>query len=106
MSQAPTQQQIEEHVQAMFVELFELDPLKLKTESRLFEDLGLDSLDAIEIAISFQRQFHIRPPNAELMEIRTLGDVYNLVQKYLPKDAQIIPTKTGETDTPAAGSSI
>lgn len=70
-------------VNALFKEMFQLDDAKLKEDQRLVEDLGLDSLDAVDLALRFQRQFHINASQTELMGIKTLGDVYQLVDKSL-----------------------
>jgi acyl carrier protein len=71
-----------EKVSHIFVELFEVEASQLKPETRLFEDLGLDSLDAIEIAVRFQKDFRVRPSNQELTNIRTVNDVVELVARY------------------------
>ena len=87
--------EIASKVNAIFVELFELEMASLRPETKLFDDLGLDSLDAIEMAIRFQREFKIRPPNQELMKIRTLADVYKIVEVYAhqtaQKESEIVP---------------
>jgi len=72
-------------VNTIFVELFEIKPEKLTPDAQLFSDLNLDSLDAIDLVVSFERQFGIRPPHAEIREIRTLADVHALVSKYYDK---------------------
>ena len=69
-------------VNGLFTELFELPPERLKPGAHLFNDLSLDSLDAIDLVVSFERVFKIRPPHAEIREIRTLDDVHALVLRY------------------------
>lgn len=67
-------------VDEIFVESFEIDPGLLKPESHLFNDLGLDSLDAVDLVVAMQQKFGIRMRNDErIREIRTLGDVHRLV---------------------------
>lgn len=72
-------------VNEIFLNLFEVEETQLKPEANLFADLGLDSLDAIDLVISFQREFKIKPENSELQAIRTLDDVYRLVHRYHEK---------------------
>ena len=69
-------------VDGLFIELFETPPEKLVPEAHLIQDLSLDSLDAIDLVVSFERVFKIRPPHAEIREIRTLRDVHELVLRY------------------------
>ena len=73
---------IKNKINQIFVSKFELAMEDLSAEKHLFTDLGLDSLDAIDLVIAFQKEFKIKPPNSELQAIRTLQDVYHLVAKY------------------------
>jgi len=58
---------------------------QLVPEARLVEDLGLDSLDAVELAISVERKFDIEVPEEELTMIKTVGDMVSLVESRLPQ---------------------
>ena len=78
-------EQLVERVNGIMAELFEIDTAELSPEKGLFTDLGLDSLDAIDLVISFQREFKIKPENSELQTIRTMQDVYDLVCRYYDK---------------------
>jgi acyl carrier protein len=82
------QAQVHARVDGILCELFEVDQAKLKPSANLFTDLGMDSLDAIDLVIAFQKEFKIRPENAELQDIRTLDDVYRLVCKYYERVTQ------------------
>lgn len=74
--------ELKERVNKIFVELFELSENDLQPEKKLFEDLGLDSLDAIDMVIKFQKEFHIKPSNQEIQKLETLGDIYKLIDQY------------------------
>jgi len=52
-------------------------------EARLVEDLGLDSLDAVELAISVERKFDIEVPEEELTKLKTVADMVALVQSRM-----------------------
>jgi acyl carrier protein len=49
-------------------------------EARLVEDLGLDSLDAVELAIAVERKFEIEVPEEELTKLKTVADMLALVE--------------------------
>jgi acyl carrier protein len=101
----PSREDILSQVDDLFVELFELERERLKPECHLFSDLGLDSLDAIDLVVSFERVFKIRPPHAEIREIRTLSDVHDLVLKYhgaLSNDAATVAVAATATVTDGA----
>ena len=57
-----------------------LPPEQLVPEARLAEDLGLDSLDAVELAISVERKFDIEVPEEELTKLKTVADMVALVE--------------------------
>jgi acyl carrier protein len=73
---------IRSEVNRIFIELFELKAEDLKPESHLFNDLGLDSLDAIDMAVRFQREFKVKPSHEDIKKIQTMGDIYKLVERY------------------------
>jgi acyl carrier protein len=65
---------------SIFVESFEIEPDRLKPEAKIFEDLGLDSLDIVELVVGLQKKFGVKLRDSEkLREIRTLADVYKFM---------------------------
>ena len=46
------QQSIYQEVSALLIKLFEIDPQDITPEARLYEDLELDSIDAVDIRIT------------------------------------------------------
>ncbi len=79
---APVNAEIRQQVNQVFLQLFELNEADLLPERQLYADLGLDSLDGIDMMIHFQKHFRIRPPAEEIQAIRTMQDVYDLVARY------------------------
>ncbi len=58
-------------------------PMEQITLSASFEDdLGLDSLDLVEFALSVEDEFKINVPDKEISNIRTIGDVVKLIEKH------------------------
>lgn len=58
--------------------------LKVVIESdtqNLFEDLGADSLDAVEIILMLEEEFEIEISDDALNEARTVADVIAIIQK-------------------------
>jgi acyl carrier protein len=47
------------------------------------EDLGLDSLSALEVMVDIEYAFKIKIPEERLQNIQTVQDTINLVQEYL-----------------------
>ena len=81
-------EQVVATVNEIFTDVFELPPEKLLPEAELFADLGLDSIDAIDLAISFERKFGVKVDQELIKSIRTLEDVYRTVLENQNKVAK------------------
>ena len=64
-----------------------LDVSKIKPESKLFDDLDLDSLDRVEMCMSLEDEFAIQIPDKEAEETYTVQDVINLVGQLVAAKA-------------------
>ena len=65
------------------VEEFEADEELLTPEARLREDLGLDSLDGVDLVIALEAAFGFRIGEEEIRGIKTLGDVHDRIRARL-----------------------
>ena len=67
-------------VNEVFIESFEIEPAKIKPEANIFMDLGLDSLDVVDLVVALQNKFGIKIRSDErVRNIRTLGDLQNFI---------------------------
>jgi acyl carrier protein len=75
-----TEQEIVNVVNASLIEEFELDAGEMIPEAHIYEDLGLDSLDAVDMVIVLEKafKFKIREDQA-IRSIRTLEDLYGFI---------------------------
>ncbi|CAB1400391.1 MULTISPECIES: acyl carrier protein [Pseudomonas] len=66
------------------VELFELDPARVSMDANLYQDLEIDSIDAVDLIDHIKRQTGKKIAAEEFKSVRTVGDVveavYRLVQ--------------------------
>lgn len=76
---AETRQEVFEVLAAKMVEMFELEPGSVTAETHLFEDLDLDSIDAIDLAVQLQELTGKKVGEESLRGLRTVGDVVELV---------------------------
>lgn len=75
-----TNQEIITQTNEALVQEFELEGLELKPESLLYEDLGLDSLDSVDMVILFEQSFDIKiGKDPDILAIKTLNDLHNYV---------------------------
>lgn len=51
------------------------------TETATFQDLGLDSLDAVELIMNFEEKFGIEISDEEADKIKTVGDALACIEK-------------------------
>lgn len=72
-------------VNQVLEEEFEIDADLLKPEALLFEDIGLDSLDAVDLIVMIDKELGVRIEEEEARAIRTLDDVYQIIDKLLKK---------------------
>ncbi len=69
------QQEIFTQVQAALVELFELDAEAVTMESHLYQDLELDSIDAVDLVVRLQKLTGKKIKPEEFKTVRTVADV-------------------------------
>ena len=74
---------IEAKIKEILVADFELDADKLVPEAKLFEDLDLDSIDAVDMVVRLQQMTGLKVKAEDFKQIRTLGDVTDVVEKLV-----------------------
>ena len=88
----PSKAEILLEIQRMMKELFELDTDRVHPEARLIEDLELDSLDAIDLAVKVEEKTGLAFDEQKIRSLRTIEDVVLALQ-------DLIASK-GETPVP------
>ena len=59
----------------------EVNLTEIGPETKLTEDLGLDSLDLVEIGMEIEREFGIIIPDSEVEQWETVGDVIKSTER-------------------------
>ena len=62
---------------------FEIPKEKLVPTANLFADLGLDSLDAVDMLVYLEENLKIKVQGERLISVRTVEDVYVLVDEIV-----------------------
>jgi len=70
-------------VKKVLVDEFEVEEDKVTVDASFYEDLGLDSLDAIDLIVTLNNLYNIEVDSAESEEIRTVQNLIDIVQKYV-----------------------
>lgn len=74
-----TRDEIVEKIKAVLVNEFEVDEQNITPESNLFTDLDLDSLDAIDLMVTLDKELGIEMKTEEMQNLRTVNDVCDFV---------------------------
>lgn len=67
----------------ILVEQLECNPEDITMESLLVDDLGADSLDAIDIVMSVEDTFKVEVPDEIIEKIKTVGDIVNYIEDHI-----------------------
>lgn len=72
---------IQEKVTEIIVEQLGVSADQVKLESKMIEDLGADSLDAVELVMAVEEEFGIEVPDDEAEKLISVGDIVSHVEK-------------------------
>lgn len=67
-----TRQEIEENVREFLIDDLEIDEEKIHPEALLKDDLGIDSLDFVDIVVIIERRFGFKIKPEEMAGVQTL----------------------------------
>ena len=73
---------IEKKVTNILLDKLGVEPGEVKNEADFIEDLGGDSLDLVEVLMEVEREFRISVTDEEAYQVKTVGDIIGLVEKY------------------------
>jgi acyl carrier protein len=76
-------EQILVNLKKILEESFEISPERVIPEANLFEELELDSIDAVDLAIKLQQMTGKRIKPEDFKTVRTVGDVVNTVKQLM-----------------------
>ena len=77
------QRTIDQEVTELIAEIIEMDSTEINPEASLVEDLGMDSMMALEILASIEKKFRIKIPEEDLPKITTVNGAIELAKKYV-----------------------
>ncbi|PMR72372.1 acyl carrier protein [Halomonas heilongjiangensis] len=74
-----------DHVRKTLVELFELEADDIKPEARLYEDLDIDSIDAVDLVVELKQFTGRRIDPDDFKAVRTIDDVVKAVEGLIQR---------------------
>jgi acyl carrier protein len=78
-----TDEQILEKLKTILAESFEIAPERVVPEALLFEELDLDSIDTVDLAITLQEMTGKRIKPEDFRSVRSVGDVLSTLRQLL-----------------------
>ncbi|MDD2702987.1 MAG: acyl carrier protein [Candidatus Omnitrophica bacterium] len=72
---------IKKEVKKLVAEIAEVPEKDLTEDARFTEDLGVDSMKALEIVACIEKKLKLVISEADIPKIRSLGNVYDLIAK-------------------------
>ncbi|WP_066907276.1 meromycolate extension acyl carrier protein AcpM [Millisia brevis] len=98
---AASQEQIIAGIAEIVEEVTGIEPSEVTIEKSFIDDLDIDSLSLVEIAVQLEDKYGVKIPDEELAGLRTVGDAVSYVQRLESEDgdtASAIQAKvTGES---------
>ncbi|WP_301869058.1 acyl carrier protein [Bacteroides caecimuris] len=80
-----TRSEIENKVHDFLIEDLEVDEEKIAPEARLKDDVGIDSLDFVDIVVIVEKNFGFKIKPEEMAGVITLNDFYNYIESKVNK---------------------
>ena len=74
---------IEAEIKNLVGEIIEKDPAEINPDARFAEDLGVDSMMALEILAGIERKFKITIPEEKLAQFTTLRQTIQVAKEYV-----------------------
>ena len=74
---------LEQDVKSLIADILEMEPEQIDPDAHLVEDLGMDSMMALEILATMEKRFKIKIPEDDLPKITTVNGAIALAKKYV-----------------------
>ncbi len=79
-------EEIHQRLQLVMQELFELDPQQVTLQARLYEDLDIDSIDAVDLVVELKKITGKKLKPEDFKSVRTVQDVVDATSRLLRGD--------------------
>ena len=99
-----SQEEIIAGIAEIIEEVTGIEPSEITPEKSFVDDLDIDSLSMVEIAVQTEDKYGVKIPDEDLAGLRTVGDVVSYIQKLEeenPEAAQALRAKF-EAESPEA----
>lgn len=78
-----SREDVQARLRGYLIDMFEVPADRIRPEARLYEELDLDSIDAVDLIVKLQELAGRRISPQEFKSVRTVGDVVDKVHALL-----------------------
>ena len=71
-----------EKVREIICEQFDVDEESVTLDTDIREDLDADSLDMVDLVMSFEDEFKIEVPDSAIETVKTVGDIVKFIEEH------------------------
>ncbi|NOZ20460.1 MAG: acyl carrier protein [Planctomycetes bacterium] len=75
------EQSVVDRVRKVAAKILKIDESEIKPESHFVKDLGAQSIQSVELVAAFEEEFGIEMDEDEALEVKTVGDAVEFIQK-------------------------
>ena len=73
---------IQDKAKAFIATKLNVSEREITPEKNLFNDLGADSLDVVELLMILESEFNVKFSEDDTANVKTVGDLYAMIEKY------------------------
>ena len=77
-----TRTDVENKVNEFLIDEFEIDENLISGEAHLINDLGIESLDFVDIVVIIEKEFNFKVKREDMSEVRVLNDLYSYIEEH------------------------
>ena len=75
-----------EQVKESLAEILSKDMDMIDMDTKLVDDLGVDSIDSVELIMAVEEVYDITIPEEDAMAMKTVGDVVEYIEDHIVED--------------------
>lgn len=76
-------EEIKDKVSSFLIEELEIDQDKIRDDARLKEDLGIDSLEVVDVVVLVDEEFGFKMKPEDFRELKTLSQFCAFIQTHI-----------------------
>jgi acyl carrier protein len=85
----PTQEELVAGIAEIIEEVTGIEPSEVTLEKSFIDDLDIDSLSMVEIAVQTEDKYGVKIPDEDLAGLRTVGDAVGYIQKLASENSEM-----------------